>query len=63
MFNELENLGPLWKDKKMGTHPEVLYILLGRQSGNVSFDEMLCVWLISGTHINKMYKSVVVGRT
>ena len=56
MFNELENLGPLWKDKLMGTGPEILYILLGRQPENVSFDEMLCVWQISGTHISKMYE-------
>ena len=47
MVNKLEKLGPLWKDKIMGTSRKILFILLGRQPDNVSFHEMLCVWLIS----------------
>ena len=62
MFNELENLGYLWKEKIMGTRPEILYILLGKHPEHVTFEEMLKVRLISGKHISNIYKSVVVGR-
>ena len=62
MFNELENKCDVWNDRINDMSQYILYILLGKQPENVSFDEMLQVWLISGKYISTIYKSVVTGR-
>ena len=43
MFNELEKIGELWKDRLNDMSQAILYILLGRQSEGFTFEEMLQV--------------------
>ena len=62
MFNEIEMKCEVWASKISNQGFDLLHILLGKQPENISFDEMLQIWLISGTHISRIYKSVITGR-
>ena len=62
MFNELEMMCEVWANRIVNQGHDLLHVLLGKQPDNFTFDEMLQVWLISGNHINKIYKSVCTGR-
>ena len=41
---------------------DIMYVLLGMQPDNTTFDEMIHIWLIAGSHISRMYQSAITGR-
>ena len=62
MFNEIESVSDTWSDKISNRGYDILHILLGMQPDGISYDEMICIWLIAGSHISRMYQSAIAGR-
>ena len=62
MFSEIEDVCPIWKLSISYQGYDILHILLGKQPNNITFEEMLDVWLIAGKHISSIYRSVITGR-
>ena len=62
MFNEIESVSDTWSDKISNQGYDILHILLGMQPDGISYDEMICIWLIAGSHISRMYQSAIAGR-
>ena len=54
MFREIESTNDTWHSKVNNQGYDIMHILLGMQPDNTTFDEMIHIWLIAGSHISRM---------
>ena len=61
MFREIESTNDTWSSKINNQGYDAMHVLLGMQPDNTTFNEIIHIWLIAGSHISRMYQSAITG--
>ena len=62
MYDDVRQTGPEGVEMILGRPQEIFYVLMGKQPNDIAFDMMVHFWIITGTHIVKMYDEIISGR-
>ena len=62
MYDDVRQTRPEGTEMILGRPQEIFYVLMGKQPNDAGFDKMIKFWVITGSHIVKMYDEIISGR-
>ena len=62
MYDDVRQTGLEGVETILERPQEIFFVLMGKQPNDIGFDKMIHFWVITGSHIVKMYDEIISGR-